>query len=57
MIAPSEKLRYLQSWAKYLEQSKEIKQNWAGAENFDNCFFVNFDRCYKGFISGRKTGH
>ena len=24
----------LQSWSKYLEQRKEIKQNWTGAEKF-----------------------
>ena len=30
-----------------MEQSKEIKQNWTGAENFDNCFCVISDCYYK----------
>ena len=47
----------LQSWTKYLEQSKEIKQNLTGTENFDNCFCVIFDCYYKSFISAKKTGH
>ena len=46
----------LQSWTKYLEQNKKIKQNWTGAESFDNCFCVRFDCYYEKFISGRKTG-
>ena len=25
-----------QSWTKYLRRSKEIKQNWSRAENFDS---------------------
>ena len=37
----------LQSWTNYLEQSKEIKQNWAGAENFDSCFFIILCSYYK----------
>ena len=32
----------LQSWAKYLEKSKELKQNCAGPENFDTWFYVIF---------------
>ena len=36
---------------------KETKQNWTGAENFDNWFCVNFDRYQKDLISGTKTGH
>ena len=46
-----------QSWTKYLQQSKEINQNWTGAENLDNCFCESFDRYYKSFIAGRKTGN
>ena len=44
-----------QSWAKYLEQIKEVKQNWARAEDFGNYFRVIFNRYYRSFISGRKT--
>ena len=44
-----------QSWAKYLGQIKEIKQNWARARNFDNYFRVIFSRYYGSFISGWKT--
>ena len=40
----------LQAWTKYLEQSKEIEQNWAGTENFI------FDCLYKNFGSKRRTG-
>ena len=40
----------LQAWTKYLEQSKEIKQNWAGTENFI------FDCLYKNFGSKKRTG-
>ena len=32
------KNKHLQSWTKYLEISKEIKQNWAGQGNFETCF-------------------
>ena len=46
-----------QSWRKYLEQTKGIKQNWPGAENCDNCFSVIFNCYYKSFISGRRTWH
>ena len=38
--------KVLQSWKKNLEQSKEIKQNWTGAENFDNVFFLFFDNFF-----------
>ena len=31
---------FLQSWAKYLEQNREIKQNWAGKEKFNIYFCV-----------------
>ena len=30
--------KVLQPWKKYLEQSKEVKQSWTGAENFDKTF-------------------
>ena len=46
----------LQSWTKYLEKSKDTKQNWTGIENFDFCFCVIFDCYYLSLISGRKTG-
>ena len=46
----------LQFWTKYLEQSKEVKQNWTEAENFDNCFYKTFDRYYENFISAGTTG-
>ena len=39
----------LQSWTKYLEENKEIKQNWTAAESFDNCLYVAFEHYYKGF--------
>ena len=41
---------------KYIKESKEIKQNRTGTENFDICFYVIFNRCYQRFISGRETG-
>ena len=48
---------YLQFRKKWLEQSKEIKQNWTGRKNFDICFYVIFG-CYDHqFISGRDSGH
>ena len=47
----------LQSWTKKLEQSKEVKQNWTGAENFENYFCLDFQVYYKSFIFGRKTRH
>ena len=31
---------HLQLWTKHLEQSKDIKQNWTGKWNFDNCFCI-----------------
>ena len=40
-----------------LWKSEEIKQNWTIEENFDNYFYVMFDRYYKSFISGWKTAH
>ena len=45
----------LQSRKKYLELSKEIKQNRTGLKNFEICFFVIFG-CYdQNLIFGRKT--
>ena len=45
----------LQFLTKCLKQSKQIQQNWAGAENFDNSFYVSFDRYYEHYIAGRNT--
>ena len=45
----------IQCWTKYLEQSKETQQKRMGTENFDNCFYLNFDRYYN-FFSKRKSG-
>ena len=45
----------LQHWKKYLEQIKEVKQNWTGVENFGNCFLVVFDCYYKSFVFVKKT--
>ena len=47
----------LQSWTKYMEQNKEIKQNGTDAENFVNYFCVLFGCYYKTFVYGGKTGH
>ena len=33
-----------------MEQRKEIKQNWKGAENFGVCFCVIFNCYYKSFF-------
>ena len=46
-----------QPWAKYLEQSKEVKENWTGGENVDDCFCIIFNFYYKSFISRVKTGY
>ena len=43
--------KVLQPRKKYLEQSKEIKQNWTGAENFDNIFCLFFDNFSCSFSS------
>ena len=40
-----------QPWKKTLEQSKEIKQNWTGAENFDNIFCLFFNNFSCSFSS------
>ena len=47
----------LQSYAKYLEQTREIQQNWTGQEKFDIYFCVFFDCCCQTLISERETGH
>ena len=36
--------------------NKEIQQNWIGAENYDNCFCLNFDRYYY-FSLERRPGN
>lgn len=44
----------LQPWKKYLEQSKEIKQSWTGAENlitFSACFLITSPAHFLLFIS------
>ena len=28
---------------KFMKQWQEIKQNWTGQENFEICFYINFD--------------
>ena len=47
----------LQSWIKYLELSKEIKQNWTGLGTFEICFCVIFNCYYQKFISRKETGN
>ena len=42
---------------KPLEQSKEIKQNWARRNKFDTCFCVVFACQYHSFILGRDNRH
>ena len=41
---------------KYLEQSKEIKQNWTGEENFDNCFCIILEGYYKILLLEGRLG-
>ena len=36
-------------WAKYLANSKGIKQNKTTMESFDLCFYVIFNHWYKKF--------
>ena len=48
----------LQHWTKYLEQSKERKPNWTGAENFDNCFCtttLKTTQIWLSWAGGHKT--
>lgn len=41
-----------------MEQSKDIKQNWARIKNFDICFCVTFDFLYlKGRLGTRLNLH
>ena len=40
-----------------MKQSKKIKQNQTGTENFDVCFCVIFDGFYQSFVRGRETGY
>ena len=42
---------------KYLEQFKEIQENWTGLENFDIYFCVLFDCYCQSLISGSEAGH
>ena len=48
---------HLQSWTKYLEQRKEIKQNWLVPETSGICYCAIFDCYYQNFVSGRETRH
>ena len=43
---------FRQSLTKYLAKSKEIRQNWRRAENFDVSFCVSFNHWCKKLISG-----
>ena len=56
-ISASQVVNILQSWAKCLEQNREIQWNWTGQEKFDIYFGVFFDCCCQSLISGRETGH
>ena len=47
----------LQSRTQYLEESKEIKQNWTETKKNYICFFIIFHRYNRSFISGRETGY
>ena len=47
----------LQSWTKYLEKSKEIKENWTREKKIENCFCIVFYLYYRSSISGMETGH
>ena len=47
----------MQSWIKYLINSKEINPYWTALVTFDNWFCVNFDRYWQRFIYVKKTGH
>ena len=39
------------------KKGKKIKQNLAGQENFDICFYIVFDLYYQSFSFGRQTGN
>ena len=45
-----------QSWKKYQEQNKRIKQNWTESGNFNVCFCVIFDRYCQSLIPRSGTG-
>ena len=49
--------KHLKSWAKYLEQNREIQWNWTGQENSDIYFCVLLDCYCQSLVSGRETGH
>ena len=51
------KSSYQQSWAKYLEQNREIQKNWTGKEKSDIYLYMFFDCYCQSCISGRETGH
>ena len=42
---------------KYLEQNREIQQQWTGHEKFDIYFLMFFHSLCQSFISGRGTGY
>ena len=46
----------LQSWARYLEQDREILGNWRGQGRFDIYFSTFFDCYSQGLIFGGETG-
>ena len=46
-----------QSYAKYLEQIREIQWNWTRQETFDIHFCVFFDCYCQSLIYARETGH
>ena len=47
----------LQSWTKYLQQSREIPKNCTGQGKFDINFCMLLDCYCQSSISGRETGH
>ena len=49
------KQKNVDSHEKTLKDMKQ-KEKWTGAENFENRFYVIFDRYYKDFVSGENTG-
>ena len=40
----------VQSWTNILEEGKDTKQNYTGAENFGNIFCVIFNLYYNNFF-------
>ena len=61
LAQPLWSLRFSLNWdfqgKKYLDQSKGIKQNLMGTENFYICFFVIFCQYYQSFFFGWSTGY